>query len=1011
MATRSPSEMSDHLDRARSGADRARHQIDELRTAPAPTLPTDLRQRIPGWRQTAEQLRRRLQLADEPTSLAVATDLPAPPERPRRRRRRNWLLTLAVPLLALAVGLVSCLAIRSDDTQQVAPTTIGTPQTDDGQVTAPTATVVPGAQLPPSTAVPAIEPITGLTNWSSAITLSHTGNAARVNDLVAHEGTLYAVGVTYLDEDRRPAVWRSTDGETWELVETTGLDLPWSWMTQAIQVGDRLVAIGEWSEPTASGNKDYHAIGWTSADGVTWTRIEALPATPSYDGVNGLARVGDEAWIVGFSYAHDPNDITRFELGADGTVYGLAASDEQLADADSLIGLGRWGTMPKGSFVLRSTGTDVDDWQPVSMRGMEFTRPEAIGVTGDGTPLVAGTDADEHVRVWQRRADGVWASLPGPVPTSATSASGLIADGDVVVVNVNDPSGAAFTAGAWTTLPGFTIRDVAALEDRFVAVGWSQVGETDDYLAHVAESSDGVTWSGIELPLNQFMSALATFDGRLMAGGSVRGGSDGNKAVPAVWIAGPGDGTVEVAPLTPADWQAPTAPPEPFADVLRYDGSSWVAELTNVDLGAARLSGDVEDLDLDHANDLTVATDGAVWVATELHGVYRLGRRRLDEIRHRARPPNRGRPATCRRPGRFGRRRDASRVGGVRRRSIHGAGPPAGDHRSPGHRPAGRRHDRLGRHGLRSGLLGRHHLAEARRSGGPAGSRRRRGIAPGRPGPAAVPDRHRCRRAVSRRRRGGVGRIDLDRARHPRGGRRDDRRLGRFDHLLHRRRSREVLRHPSAFRRRLHAAGARRAGVHHGCGRTATARCSSPRTSATCSRCAATPWSGTSRSPAPASGGSVRRRRSPTWSSSRAARRCSSTGMARGRRTPTRSGSTTRWAGATAASRPVRSTTSQRRPTAPSGHSRSSSCPSTTDPATSHRFTEHARSAIADGAFTSSIASRITRPLARSPARFTVEVGNRTRSERHHTPPSRSSGWCSPRTCHHPDRLNLLADC
>ena len=83
----------------------------------------------------------------------------------------------------------------------------------------------------------------------------------------------------------------------------------------------------------------------------------------------------------------------------------------------------------------------------------------------------------------------------------------------------------------------------------------------------------------------------------------MRGGSDGNQAVPAVWIAEPGDGIVEVTTLASADWQAPTAPQEPFTDVLRYDGSSWGAELTS----------------------------GAVWFATEQHGVYRLGASRCTE--------------------------------------------------------------------------------------------------------------------------------------------------------------------------------------------------------------------------------------------------------------------------------------------------------------------------------------------------------------------------------------------
>jgi len=466
-----------------------------------------------------------------------------------------------------------------------------------------------------TTATPTLA--SGLAGWSDPIDLPPAGNTSNPQDVVVHGDQLVAVGAATFGDTTRGAVWRSADQISWD-VDATAFGEGRQWPRRVVSFGDQLVAIGYAEGPSADESRNPDAIGWTSTDGISWQRIDALPATAASEYSLGLAVVNDEVWIAGYTTVE--GTLSDYQVAPDGTVLGPDAPEDLRDAATPIVDRQLWGTFPR-PLLIRST--DGTTWEEVALPGVGFAEFHAVASTADGLPIVAGADAADRMAVWRQGADGAWTRLSPPVPADADRVYSLGEWHGNLVVGASDGSGGVHApGGTWTTLPAFTLADLVDAGDRLVTVGWSPIGDGDDYQIFVAESVDATAWSGVELPTNQFLVAATLYGDGLVAVGSYPDAS--GTRVPAMWTGGSPTESVAGEALAAAPREQPEAPTAPIADVLSFDGTAWTAELANDDLLGAALIKDMADLELDRANDLVVTDDGAVWVATERQGVFRL---------------------------------------------------------------------------------------------------------------------------------------------------------------------------------------------------------------------------------------------------------------------------------------------------------------------------------------------------------------------------------------------------
>ena len=232
---------------------------------------------------------------------------------------------------------------------------------------------------------------------------------------VGHEGPLFA--------DTDAAVWTSPDGITWSRAPhdeaVFGGENDQS-MTSITAGGPGLVAVGR-----DSSGDDSDAAVWTSADGITWSRVphgEAVFGGENDQGMNsvtagglGLVAVGGDgsaededaaAWI-------SPNGITWSRVPHDEAVFG-GDSHQYMSDVRAggpgLVAVGRDFDDTSGARVAAVwTSPDGRAWSRVPHSDAAFAEAEMNSVTASGMNLVV-VGVDRSVRGW----DGaVWISPDG----------------------------------------------------------------------------------------------------------------------------------------------------------------------------------------------------------------------------------------------------------------------------------------------------------------------------------------------------------------------------------------------------------------------------------------------------------------------------------------------------------------------------------------------------------------------------------------------------------------------
>jgi serine/threonine-protein kinase len=175
-------------------------------------------------------------------------------------------------------------------------------------------------------------------------------NAGTIRDFAAFGSTLVAAGATGPLGTQDAAVWRSTDGRNWTMVDDADLAASGDQQIWSVHnAGGRLVGVGYTTE-----GGSYDAAVWTSRDGLDWARddpvmfaetgVELMKAVAG--GTNGMPLVA-----VGCQ-----DDISKCDLGGDSDAAVWISTDGKLWEKVELERVGVVGVGIQTMFGLTRQG-------------------------------------------------------------------------------------------------------------------------------------------------------------------------------------------------------------------------------------------------------------------------------------------------------------------------------------------------------------------------------------------------------------------------------------------------------------------------------------------------------------------------------------------------------------------------------------------------------------------------------------------------------------------------------
>ena len=367
-----------------------------------------------------------------------------------------------------------------------------------------------------------------------------------MNSVTAGGPGLVAVGSVGTEWDLDAAVWTSADGLTWSRVpndEAVFGGPSFQWMSSVTAGGPGLVAVG-WT-----GNKwdeDADAAVWTSGDGITWSRVpheESVFGGAEMTGVTaggpGLVAVG-EVESGGAAVWTSVDGISWSRVPHDEAVFGGA---EEMSG----VTVGGPGLVAVGSAAGRITVHEGEvDWEPLAA-----VWTSVDGVTWSRVPHDEAVFGGANV---VQRLSSVTAGGPG-----------LVAVGRENVGGGDDSVGSrAYDAAVWTSVDGVTWSRVPHEETVFGGTGSQAmygvtmtdaglvaVGHDGGYYdtrpnAAVWTSIDGFTWSRLDHDEAAFggaaMRSVTVAGAGLVAVGDgliEKGGGPGRGDSVFVWVAEP----------------------------------------------------------------------------------------------------------------------------------------------------------------------------------------------------------------------------------------------------------------------------------------------------------------------------------------------------------------------------------------------------------------------------------------------------------------------------------------
>ncbi len=418
-----------------------------------------------------------------------------------------------------------------------------------GSDLAPTTTVAPtttSGPTPTAAATPTAAIVSSL-SWSrvpgdEAVFGGEAGQA--MTGVTTGGPGLVAIGTEASEDGLIAAVWTSADGVTWSRV--THDDAVFGGggnqsMTSVTAGGPGLVAIG-----TDGPVGDLDAAVWTSPDGVTWSRVTHDEAVFGGEGDQSMTSVtagGPGLVAVGTDGPVKNSDVAVW-TSPDGVTWSRVTHDEAVFGGG---GNQSMTSVTAGGPGLVAVGTDAsnDDGDPAV-----WTSPDGVNWSRVPDEAVSGGEDRELMGADRQVMESVTAGGPGLV---AVGFEGSFSNSDAAVWTSPDgvnwsrvPHDDAVFGGRFSQ----TMVSVTAGGPGLVAVGWD--GPFSEFrLRHAAvwTSPDGITWSRVPddevlgAEGDQSMSDVTPGGPGLVAVGEHEqqgrsaGGASGPLGLAAVWVA------------------------------------------------------------------------------------------------------------------------------------------------------------------------------------------------------------------------------------------------------------------------------------------------------------------------------------------------------------------------------------------------------------------------------------------------------------------------------------------
>jgi serine/threonine protein kinase len=164
-------------------------------------------------------------------------------------------------------------------------------------------------------------------------------NGGAIRDFAAFGSTLLAAGATGPVLTQDAAVWRSTDGRNWTMVDDADLVAPGDQQIWSVHnAGGRLVGVGYTTE-----GGSYDAAVWTSRDGLDWARVD--PATFAETGVQLMKAVAGGTEGMPLVAVGCQDDISKCDLGGDSDAAVWISADGEMWEK---VGLEKEGVVGVG---------------------------------------------------------------------------------------------------------------------------------------------------------------------------------------------------------------------------------------------------------------------------------------------------------------------------------------------------------------------------------------------------------------------------------------------------------------------------------------------------------------------------------------------------------------------------------------------------------------------------------------------------------------------------------------
>ncbi len=261
---------------------------------------------------------------------------------------------------------------------------------------------------------------------------------------IADDGTTIIAGGATGRTEQVPAIWRSTDGLTWEQIGSFGGDAQSRTITAVTRDSAGFVATSQFA-------------AWTSVDGASWEllRQAAVPGAVQTTriGSDFVAVTGGEvATLAG-------NDWVTSTIGP--TITDAPAALDTAALDDVFVVIGR-----------NAAEVPAPAWRSTNAATWELSdvgAPTAqLAVTDDRFAALSNTDADLSLLTLLEGQP--WQSQPIALAETGFFANGLAASGDTVIVygddaEVDGRSGGAMVVWNDTTQPPTVVQPAAFVND------------------------------------------------------------------------------------------------------------------------------------------------------------------------------------------------------------------------------------------------------------------------------------------------------------------------------------------------------------------------------------------------------------------------------------------------------------------------------------------------------------------------------------------------------------------